>query len=453
MSATTRVPRRLDRRAFLCGLGGVSVGLPFLESNPERSAWAQGEDPVFALFVGTANGIMAADFWPSRLGALTDLGSDPNATGILGDFSDRLLLLHGLRYPANLTIESHAEACPQMLTGAPYSTARLGNLSLATAPSLDVILAPLLNPDGAEPLTLYSGQKQGYIDEALSWTADGNPRSAEGNPFTVYSSLVSASGQVADAGAVAAAVLVRRQSAVDLARDELMRFRGRNNTSREDELRLEQHLSALRGIEAALDSLATSTCTTDLLDVHGITAVGDTFRQDGMIEVVAKLQLQLAAFAFACGSNRVATLQCGDGLDQTHYNVPSNGRGWPFHHISHQAPSDSVSGNDALAASAHAEIDRLRMETFAHGLRQFDAHGLLDKSIVLWTNQLSDGRSASFSDIPYILAGNPYGRLRSGQHIEYSGNYNGELLTTVANALGVDRLVGTAEKGLDELLA
>ena len=455
MSANTKPrPHRptVNRRAFLYGLGGVSIGLPFLESVPERSAWAQDEQPVFVLFMGTGNGIIADSFWP-ELGPLTDLATEPNATGILGDFADQLLFIRGLRYPSAPMSETHGQSYPQMLTGAPYSTtARTGALSHATAASLDVILAPRLNANAADPLTLYSGMKNGYINEAMSWTAEGNVRPAEGNPFTVYTQLVSAAGQSGEPGVLTDAVLLRRQSAIDLARDELMSFRGRSGISQQDSSRLEQHLAALHNIEQTLNTVTPSACSTDLLDVAGIMAADATFNRNGVVEVVSKLQLELAAFAFACNLNHVATLQSGDGQDTTRYDFPG-ARGWSFHHISHQIQSDGAVGNDPIAVQEHALIDRLRMETLAHGLRQFDAHGLLDKTLIMWTNQVTDGKSGSSTDLPYILAGNPYGRLKSGQFVKCNNQHNSELLTTVAQVAGVDVLVGTAKQGLDELLA
>jgi hypothetical protein len=445
-------PRRINRRAFLYGLGGVGIGLPFLEGAPDRSAWAAGEEPVFVLFMGTGNGIIADKFWPAQQGALTDLATEPNATGILGDFAERLTFVRGLRYPGQATADSHGQSYPQMLTGAPYGNVGSA-LRNATAPSIDVILAPLLNPDASDPLTLYSGMQQSYIDAAMSWTTEGNLRAPEGNPYVVYSSLLSSVGGNADQNALTDAVLVRRQSAVDLARDELLTFQARTKVSQTDRARIEQHLTALRDIEQSLGVLAGSTCSADLLDVTGIGAVKETYKDNGMVEVVSKLQLDLAAFAFACNLNHVATLQSGGGLDTTRYDVPSNERAWTFHHISHQIQSDAAAGNDPVAAQAHSEIDRLRMDTLAHGLRQFDAHNLLDKSIVMWTNQFSDGRAGAFSDLPYILAGNPYGRLKAGQFVDGANAFNGALLTTIARVLGVDRLIGSAEAGLDVLLA
>lgn len=439
---------RLNRRAFLYGLGGVGIGLPFLESAPDRSAWAAGEEPVFALFMGTGNGIIADSFWPAELGPLTNLSDEVNATGILGEFAEQLIFARGLKYPGPMTTESHGQSYPQMLTGALYvsSGKPLWN---AGGPSIDVILAPLLNPDGAEPLTLFSGQPSGYIDEAMSWDEAGNLRAVEANPYAVYQRLVGGEGTAPKV--LTNAVLVRRQSAIDLARDELLTFQGRANLSRSDHDRLELHLSALRDVEQSLGDVTASTCSPAFLDVAGIEAVKEAYDEGAMIERVSQLHLELTALAFACNLNHVATLQSGAGVDGTRYDIP-NGLGWPFHHISHQVQSDAAAGTNPLAVQDHIAIDRLRIATLAHGLRQFASHGLLDKSILMWTNQFTDGRIGSFGDLPYIIAGNPYGRLKSGQYVDCKNARNGELLTTVAKALGVDRLIGAAEGVIAGLL-
>src|SRR5690606_19727417 len=195
----------------------------------------------------------------------------------------------------------------------------------------------------------------------------------------------------------------------------------------------------------------TGSCSEQFVDVTAIEALGDAYDANGMVERVTALQMQIVALAFACNANRVATLQSGDGLDNTVYDVPSNDRRWTFHHISHRVQSDGTSGNDALAEKAHAEIDRLRMETFRDGLQRFDDHGLLDKSIVMWANQIADGPSGSFNNLPTILAGNPRGVLASGQHLRLptsgSGGTipNGRLLTTIAQVLGVNENIGVSE--------
>lgn len=101
---------RVSRRAFLRGAGTIGVALPFLEGLPERSAWAQTENPVFGLFICTANGVVQQwgsepeRFWPTELGPLTKSSMEAFAsercTGILADYADKLLIVRGVNYPA-----------------------------------------------------------------------------------------------------------------------------------------------------------------------------------------------------------------------------------------------------------------------------------------------------------------------------------------------------------------
>jgi len=100
---------RPGRRAFLRTVGGLGIGLPFLEGLPERSAFAQdaaAAAPSFGMFICTANGVVQAfrqepeKFWPTQLGALTPDGmrafANDRATGLLADYASKLLIVRGV---------------------------------------------------------------------------------------------------------------------------------------------------------------------------------------------------------------------------------------------------------------------------------------------------------------------------------------------------------------------
>jgi hypothetical protein len=94
--------RTLNRRAFLTGAGGVAIGLPFLESLPNRSAWAADSTPVFSLFIVAQNGVVGKNFFPSATGALTTAGlagATGMATSVLSPHAANLLFLKGINYP------------------------------------------------------------------------------------------------------------------------------------------------------------------------------------------------------------------------------------------------------------------------------------------------------------------------------------------------------------------
>jgi len=188
--------RRFNRRNFLRGIGTAGVALPFLESLPERSAWAQSQNPVFAFFICTSCGVVQRwgnepeKFWPSSVGPLSTQNmqaATDRATSILADYADRLLIVRGVRYPYPGTGCGHALGLVQCLT-ASRPTGDAQNAT-STGVSADTVIAEGVNPPGVEPLTLYSGLKGGYIDEKLSFSAAGRVRAAEGNPYNVYQRL------------------------------------------------------------------------------------------------------------------------------------------------------------------------------------------------------------------------------------------------------------------------
>ncbi len=451
----------LNRRAFLRGSAGIAIGLPFLESAPDRSAWAGSLEPRFAFFIGVCNGVVQDRFWPSTPGErVTELSTDPNAAGALAGFEDWISFCQGFSHPMGPTGDTHAQGYSQTFTGAPYSGG--GNMATSTAPSIDTILAPYLNPDGAEPLALYSGMKAGYIDERMSFIAAGQVREAEGNPYAVYQALMQLAASPADAAMVDAALndrLKRRATALDFVRDDLATLLGRTDLSQRDRARLELHLDGLRDLESGMAEMPAQAgmCSEDVLDVAAIEESDGIYRRNGQVEHIAELQTQLAVFAFSCNLNHVGTLQHGDGQDSSLYDVPSNERGWTFHHISHRVQSDGAAGNDRVAEDAHAEIDRVRLETFARGLTKFEQHGLLDKTVILWANSTSDGPSGSFANLPIILAGNAGGTLQTGLHLSRDNGFGGgrhmaDLLTTVAHAVGVEQPIGEADGLVEELL-
>jgi hypothetical protein len=234
-----------------------------------------------------------------------------------------------------------------------------------------------------------------------------------------------------------------------MVRAELKSLLNSPALSKDDRERVQQHFDAIRDVEVTMGQMGLA-CSKDGLASSQIEALqsGLAFKTNGMIEDVAKLHMELVAMAFACNFNRVATLQHGDGTDATKYNVPSNaGLGWPFHHLSHRVQSDSETGSNPTAEQAHAEIDVLRMKTLLHGLDQFKARGLFDKSFVMWTNHVADGPSHSFRNVPHIIAGNAGSYLKQGQFIDAANATNNRLFNSLITAAIRDKSAWTMNFG------
>jgi hypothetical protein len=460
-----------NRRAFLYAAGTAGVALPFLEGLPSRSAFAQ--TPVnqgFAFFICTAGGVVQAwnsepeRFWPTEVGALTTASMNEFAaercTGLLADHASRLLIIKGIEYAAGLSGCGHAQGLVQCLTARP-STGN-GNNATSTGPSIDTVLADALNPAGVGPLAVYSGMKLGFINEKLSFSAAGQVRSAESNPYNVYQRLNGLLDQdTGEPTPVADQLFARRKSVNDLVRDQINDLKSKSQLSKADRDRLDLHFTSIRDIENNMQALALS-CSESSVDLSAIEAMnnGQAFKQNGIIEEVAKLHMDLVGLTFACNANRVASLQVGDGTDSTRYTVDGQMLE-NFHHISHRVRSDGPSG-DAIqgAVDQHAKIDRMRMETFKHLLdrwSEFDTPDgpLLDNGFAMWTSHISIGPSHGTSNVPIIIAGSPGGYLKQGAYIDVTKTKNAVLYNTLATAVGVPTEdFGEGGTGLlDEMLA
>ena len=458
---------RINRRAFLRGAGGIAIGLPFLEGLPERSAFgAMSGNPVFALFVCTANGVVQKDgadperFWPTATGSVTSANlsaATDRATSVLSDYASRLLFVRNVNYPANLTSCGHAQGLVQCLTGMAPTGA--SNKATSTGESVDTTIAKLVNPAGVEPLTLYSGMKEGYINEKLSFSSAGQVRAAEGNPYNVYKKLmgVASTGGTGAGGASGNSMLdllaKRRKSANDLVRDELNALRGRSDLSAADKMRLDQHFNAIRDIENTMMGMALQ-CSTNGVDTDALNALnsGTAFRQNGKIEDVAKLHMELVGIAFSCNLTRVATLQSGDGTDHTNY-VVDGVKTEKFHYISHRVTDDGGGGGQPIANAVdlHAKIDRIRLQTFKYLLDRWSTYStpngpLLDNAFAMWTSHVAAGPSHSFRNLPIIIAGSGGGYLKQGQYVDAGGVTNGKLFNTLITAAG-GRTAGGAYTG------
>lgn len=433
---------RMNRRSVLRGLFGVSVGLPFLESLPQRSAWAAEEKPIFSLFMCATEGVVPKQFFPDDLGALTEssLAAAGKATSELARHAERLLFVKNMNWVASGPVaEPHAESIVLALTArAPLMP---GSQATSTGPSADWVIADRVQP-GTPPLALYAGNlRNGYIANRLSFEDAGVLTEVNDNPYKLYQQLVGLvgpGGTPSDEGEAAARLLAEsRKSVHDLVGEELRALMGNSRLSVADKQRLQHHFDAIRDMEVTMDGMGdhqVERCSAAGLEIDKLQAL-ETFKYDrnGQIEDIVRLHMSLVALAFACNYNRTASLQWGDGTDKTVYQVPSNVElgMWPFSFISHRAQSDASVGDSALAAQAHAEIDVVRMQTLAAGLDHFEARGLAEQSFVLWVNALADGPSHSYRNVPHIIWGNGGGYLKQGAYLDAGSVKNNQMLNTL----------------------
>jgi Protein of unknown function (DUF1552) len=448
---------QIARRTFLAGAGTTGLALPFLESVPERSAFAQDEDARFAFFICAANGVAQQyqdepeRFWPKQAGPLTraqmTAESAERCTGLLADHAERLLIVSGMRYHGPTNGDNHGIGHVNCLTGLPHNGVG-GTQVSSSGPSVDWAITT--RAGGRDPLNTYAGLKSGYIDDRLSFKAAGALVAAEADPHKVYLQIAGLLDPSGSASAAANELARRRKSVNDLVREDLKALLGDARVSAVDKQRLDMHLTSIRDFEGEIGEMACNGGGLNLTEIESIGA-------KGFIEDVARLQMQLVGVAFACNLTRAATLQWGTGGgDGTQYTV--NGETLTnFHHISHRMHSDGGSGTPIEgAAEMHAQVDRIRMGTLKSMLDHWSqlstpAGSLFDSAVAVWTTDVGIGPSSSHTQLPLIIAGSPGGKLLQGQHLKLPNFYNTSMLKSIMEACGVDSASFAESAGLSPL--
>jgi len=435
--------RQIARRRLLQGLSGVAVGLPALDIFEGRAFAQAGAKKIYSALMLQQNGAIQGNggdadmFWPRALGAI-----DANAmattdadrtTSELKDYASKLNFVRGLnfRYSRNHDGGPVAASCGSPITGS-------GTSQLPVSESVDFFIANSLTP-GKEPLTLYAGRKGTFRDDAFSFSTGGKLRVGDNNPWNVYQRLIGLAGTDP---AVLQKIAARRLSVNDLVRTELKELLARTDLSKADRDRLDLHFTSIRDMEIDMTKAVGPPP-----DTAGMQAVNGTHTTDANMEKVVKFQLDLIAFAFASDRARTATLQVGGCNDHTRYTI--NGVQAPqFHFISHRVMSDGGSGDPiANAVELHHQIDRIHARYFKHLLDKLAAYTLpgggtlLDSSVNLWVNSVSDGPPHSGNNVPHVLAGNAGGFLKTGVHLKTTG-YTSKVLSTIASAAGVRKASG-----------
>jgi hypothetical protein len=446
---------RLDRRIFLRGAAGVVVGLPLLESFMPKRASAQEMQVRYAIFFRQGNGVqqgMNGDepdrFWPTQLGSLSTASMQADgdqAVNVLAEHAAKLLIVKGLRYDG-LGVDvgcGHSRGGVLCLTAAKPDGKNIEK-ALALGESIDNRIVRELQQVGQEPLTLRSGPRSGYLDDVLSYRGPSDRRTAEQNPYNAYKALFGV-----DDGSQSEQDLVktRRSSVNDFVRSELSSLLANPRLSKDDRYRLEHHQQAIRDLEVGL----TCKLPPELLSpISGLD--NDDSTSNELVDDVTHMQMQVIGLAVACGLTRAATLQVGNGNDQTQYTI--NGQKYErFHHISHRINGDGSEGSAIENADVkHHDVDKHFAGYFKYLIEQLASYTtptgtVLDEGVSVWLNDLSTGPPHGSNNLPYVLAGGAGGFLKTGVYVDAAGGAkelmpHNRFLSTIGAAVGCKNEAG-----------
>jgi hypothetical protein len=457
-----RDPKFLSRRTFLCGAAGVTVGLPLLESIGGGPLLAQTTEPVKRfLSFHCSNGVNDALFWPS--GNANSTLSAANMTGRsvepLIPYADRILIPRGIHgYPVG-TWSGHQDGTAQALTAAASEGWENGAQGLATGISIDQVIANALNPPGREAFVLRPGPGEyNAVYNSISYRGPKQLVPAESNPYVAYRAMVGANPDPLPGGddEVTDRLMRRRQSVIDLAREEFEELR-RMDLSAADREKLEQHFALFRDVELGMVNdpnivaCVLPPSTAAALD----SIVANTVERNENFPTMARHMAQIAVLSLACQYTRSTVLMWGGAvMGSPMYQWDGMSHNYRHHPLSHGTTDDfnetPINGYQAMLA----QIDRWTVDEFRKLLDQLDAYSeadgqtLLDNTVVLYTNEFSHGGGHTTGNLPYIVAGGT-GYFEQGQSILVGGGstdnggvganqgQSNRMLCNVLNAVGV----------------
>jgi len=438
MSQVITKRTRLSRRIFLKGLTAahlpVIVGVPPLISmfNSTGTAYAAdtpGTNAIRKRFViwFNGNGIPERYWIPSTTGTNYDV--TPCLTPI-GRLKDDVLVLSGLdnTYGGN----GHPQSLCALMTCTRLSSSGPGS------PSLDQVLAAKIGGNSRfRSLQIGVSQESfgGAIQKNMSWAGPNRPLPPEEIPHRLFDRLFGAR----DLGWVN-----RKRSILDaLAKDGAMLRKG---LPKEDEMRLDEHLSSIRDLERAVASLPP--------DYQKVTPPEEDFDMKDWPRV-AKLQSDMLAYAFATGQTRVASymLTKCQGLARFPWLGHTAARHHDYTHKDGKAPGEKGEEGQRILR----DICRWHVEEFAYLVTKLKSipegdHTLLDNTALMYVHEHAEAGPHKTSGMIALVAGSK-DKIALGQHTKIAGTI-GDLYTTLFDGVmgvGLGK-VPTANRQLTEIL-
>ena len=438
---------RLSRRRFLKGLtlagGAVQVGLPPLVSmfNSTGTAYAAeaAENGVAGaiesrfVFWFNGNGIPERYWIPAATGA--DFSFSPCLTP-LAPFRNDIHILSGLdNQAANVggPGNGHHKAISGVVSCTPFTGHGAGGASIDQA-----IAARIGRQSRFSSIQVGVSQESfgESIQRNMSWAGYNRPLPPQMLPNKLFDYLF---------GAREEGWVSRKRSILDAVRQDAVSLQ--KEIPKEDVTRVDEHLSAVRDLERAIEGLPAKYHKVDPPDYDG--DMKDWPR-------IAKLQSDLLAQALVTRQTRVASymLTKGQGLARFPWLGLTAARHHDYTHADGKAPSgESVDGQRILR-----DITKWHAEEFAYLLAKLKSTpegdgNVLDHTTLLYAHEHAEAGPHKCSGLAMIVAGH-MPRLKTGAHTRTMGTL-GDLYLTVADEImeaGIGKYP-TASKRMTEILA
>lgn len=399
---------RLDRRAVLKGLAGVTLSLPVLEAMGKEVAE---KAPRRFCAMYTANGMSLPNpkhelkewsWFPTTEGRDFEFGK---STEPLKPFRQQLSFMGGLYHPNGTKADPHL--CSDMwLTGAPLHNPKPGTFNSV---ALDQVVALHTKQYCRQPsLVLSIDAGVGFLSRTgtISYNVEGKPIAAENNPRRVFDRLFRGDRTSL---ATQREQLQRRIKLVDAVLDNARSLNKQLGQS--DREKMDQYLTSLDEIESRL------TASEKWIDIplksQDYSHLNLDATNEGEPREYYRNMFDLIALAFDADITRSVTFMLNreDGMGISDTFPIKLGLNRTHHNLSHAEDKDGQ--------MAFAKYDLFLSEQLAYfmsRLQQFqDTNGsVLDNTIVLYGSGASTTHNPT--NLPTLIAGGANMGLKHGTH-------------------------------------
>lgn len=436
---------RLSRRDLVRTLGLSASLLPFV---PLLDVHAGGTPlPRRVVFFFSTNGTIP-EAWTPAMGA-GGLKLSPILSP-LERHRSKLLVVDGLCHKVVLEKSDrngHSQGINTAITGRRAQSIDPKNplRSMGTGISLDQYLAEKIGSE-TKLRTIECGIQVIHYSmdqSALSYRGPLQPIPAENSPYVVFDRLFR--GFTEPSATVSPEAIERlddRKSVLDAVSKNLASVQAR--LPQEDRIKMDAHLSAVRGIEHSLTT-GVGAGAAEMCHKPDLGKPIDPWRNEN-IPAIGKLHMDLLVTALACDLTRIGTIQFGRAGAAHRFTW----LGPEFATDPTLAATDEAKGFHALAHKESDPVSRAKLvkihtwyaSQLAYLLDKLEAipeagGTMLDNTLVVWVNELGSGGGHTHDHVPWLIAGNVAKHFKMGQLVSFPGQPHNRLLLSVLHAMGV----------------
>jgi Protein of unknown function (DUF1552) len=423
---------RLDRRAFLFGLGGVSLALPVLDA---MGTEVTDKIPRRFCALYTANGMSL----PKKEHGIDEWSWFPRAekdgafvfgksTEPLAPFRKHLSFMGGLHHPSGPKADPHV--CSDMwLTGAPLHNPKPGAYNSA---GLDQVVALHTKQFCRQPsLVLSIDAGTGFLSRTgtISYSLEGRPIPAENNPRRIFNRLFRGDKISMKAEHEKLQRQLKLVDAIGESARSLNKELGKS-----DRERMDQYLTSLNEVESRL--IASEKWIDIPLKKQDYSHLKLDVTSEGEPADYYRTMFDLIALAFDADITRsvVFMLNREDGMGISDTFPIKLGLGQTHHNLSH--------AGDKAGQLAFAKYDLFLSQQLAHFFDQLTKYqdrdgSLLDNTIVLFGSGASTTHNPK--NLPTLVAGGSKMGLKHGVYWRKDDARMSNMYISIVRSLGIEQ--------------